>query len=414
MMPMQAQEPQTAASTQHSAVTKAQTHREDTFKLSEACPPSFEKLSNGACKFRSLYQLYPSLQDHGIGGLKTGLPDIRDGFTAKEIDLGRYLFFDPALSGDGSMSCATCHDPDKGFADGLGTSMGPNGSRASRSAPSLWNVGFLKRLFWDVRAGSLEEQMLGPLYSEIEMANTPENLLATLNNIPAYRDMFADAFGTNPADEITLDQIYHAIAAFEASLVSFNSRYDQYAHGYHDALNKEEIAGLNLFRSFVARCSECHTPPLFTNQETAVIVTPEPEGMPFDVGAEKTFDDPTMRAAFKVPTLRNIALSAPYMHSGALKTMREAVKFYNDGRGHAIPEGQEVRVHWHIWEPNMREEELDQLVAFLGALTDESMKPKTPEKVPSGLPPVSADAFQKKFTEQYLSPSMATTTPPDE
>ena len=164
-----------------------------------------------------------------------------------------------------------------------------------------------------------------------------------------------------------------------------NSRYDQYAHGYAKALNENEIEGLNIFRSFVARCAECHTPPLFTNQQIAVIGTPEPEGLPFDAGAEITFNDKTRRGGFKVPSLRNIEKTAPYMHSGRFKTLRETVEFYTKGRGHAVPKGEGLYLHWHIWEPNLTDTELDRLVDFLKTLTDESFKPKVPKKLPSGI-----------------------------
>ncbi|MEH6584336.1 MAG: cytochrome c peroxidase [Halioglobus sp.] len=358
--------------------------------LNENCPPGFE-LSSGQCELRSLYQMYDSLADAGVGGLKTGLPRYRDGFTPQQIDLGRYLFFDPLLSGDGTLSCASCHNPDKGFADGRGRSLGANNQPLPRSAPTLWNVAFLESFFWDARASSLEEQMLGPLYDEHEMANTREQLLVSLNGIPAYRTLFAqtwpDQFAVGDED-IQLHQVYTAIAAFQASLVSLNSRYDQYAHGYADALTAPEKEGMNIFRSFVARCAECHTPPLFTNQQIAVIGTPEPEGMPFDIGAEKTLNEPTQRGGFKVPSLRNIELTAPYMHSGRFATLREAAAFYTGGRGHAVPEGEELKIHWHIWEPDLADEELDRLVDFLKTLTDESFKPKEPLVLPSGMQPV--------------------------
>lgn len=358
--------------------------------LNADCPPGFE-LSTGQCELRSLYQLYPSLQDAGVGGLKTGLPGWRDGFSPQQTDLGRYLFFDPVLSRDGTVSCATCHAPDKGFSDGLGRSVGINGSVLPRSAPTLWNVAFLNSFFWDGRAETLEGQMVGPLFDKHEMGSNPQLLLDTLNGIPEYRALFAQAFPTEfstSADEIGLQQVYTAITAFQVTLVSLNSRYDQYAHGYADALTEPEIEGLNIFRSFVARCAECHTPPLFTNQQVAVLGTPEPEGMPFDAGAEIPMNEPSQRGGFKVPSLRNIELTAPYMHSGRFATLREAVAFYTGGRGHAVPAGEELKIHWHIWEPNLTEDELDRLVDFLKTLTDESFKPEQPRRLPSGLQPM--------------------------
>ncbi|WP_227020879.1 cytochrome-c peroxidase [Arenibacter algicola] len=354
--------------------------------LKSSCPPGFKLNENNECIAKNLYSQYATTNKAGVGGLKSALPEIRDGFSPQEIDLGRYLFFDPALSADQTVSCATCHDPDKGLGDGLATSQGKDGHKLKRAAPSLYNVGYLKKLFWDGRATSLEEQMLEPLFSKDEMGNTPENLLKTINEIKNYRKLFAEAYPKRDGDQpIALNEITKAITAFQSSLVSLNSKYDQYAHGYDEALNKNEIEGLNIFRSFVARCAECHTPPLFTNQQFAVIGTPEPDGLPLDPGAEIPFNDKSLRGAFKVPSLRNIAQTAPYMHSGRFKTLRETVQFYTDGRGHAVPEGENLLIHWHIWEPNLTDYEMDRLVDFLKTLTDESFKPKTPEVLPSGL-----------------------------
>ena len=354
--------------------------------LCSTCPPGFQLKDNNQCISKNMYLQYKSIQDMGVGGLKTALPKVRDGFSPQQIDLGRYLFFDPVLSNDNSISCASCHNPELGFSDGLATSFGVQNKKVNRSSPSLWNVAYLKKLFWDARASTLEEQMEGPLYAENEMGTTRENLLLTLNNIDIYKRLFADAFpNRKPSESIKLNEIYTSLAAFESSLISLNSRYDQYAHGYHKALKENEIEGLNVFRSFVARCSECHTPPLFTNQQVAVIGTPEPDGLPLDPGAETPFQDASRRGGFKVPSLRNIEKTAPYMHSGNFKTLRETVEFYTKGRGHAVPENEELILHWHIWEPNLTDYELDRLVDFLRTLTDESFKPKTPDLLPSGI-----------------------------
>lgn len=359
---------------------------DEEIRLSSSCPPSFERTDNGNCRLVTLYDQYDSLQDRGVGGTQTALPARRDGFSAEQIDLGRYLFFDPLLSADQTVACASCHQPAKGFSDGLARSVGINGHETQRSAPTLWNSAFLQRLFWDARASSLEEQAAGPLYAANEMGNTPNKLLSTLSNNPNYARLFADAFPESAG--IGTRQVYAALAAFESSLISLNSRYDQYAHGYHAALNSEEIAGLNIFRSFVARCAECHTPPLFTNQQIAVIGTPEPDDMPRDIGAEHTFNSPKLRGGFKVPTLRNIEKTAPYMHSGGFTSLREAVAFYNDGRGHAVPETESLQIHWHIWDPNLTDTELDLLVKFLKTLTDEAFMPAVPKRLPSGLTPI--------------------------
>jgi len=369
------------------AESKVITEAKTLFVLATECPPGFELMENNACEFRNLYRLYSSLQNAGVGGLKTNLPEIREGFSPQQIDLGRYLFFDPVLSSDQSVSCASCHHPKTGFSDAAGRSMGFNGERLARSAPSLWNVGFLSSLFWDGRASSLEQQMQGPLYNQYEMANTEAELLQRLNAVPLYVELFAQAFPEAPAG-ISLSALYTALAGFESSLISLNSRYDQYAHGYHAALNDDEKEGMNVFRSFVARCAECHTPPLFTNQQIAVLGTPEAAGQPFDAGREAVTNVPENRGGFKVPSLRNISKTAPYMHSGRFESLRDTVQFYTNGRGHAVPEEEQgkLTLHWHIWDPKLSDHELDRLVDFLLTLDDESFTPRIPDVLPSGLP----------------------------
>ncbi len=366
-------------------------------QLASACPPSFEQVGQ-QCRLVNLYQQYDSLQNKGVGGTKTALPAARDGFSPQQIDLGRYLFFDPLLSANKQQACASCHQPDKGFTDGKAVSTGAFGQQGKRSAPTLWNVGFLQKLFWDGRSPSLEQQASGPLFAPDEMANTPEKLLHDLNANAVYPRLFADAFGQKRP--IELPQVVTALAAFQSSLISLNSRYDHYAHGFHQALNETEIKGMNVFRSFVARCAECHTPPLFTNQQIAVIGTPEPEGRPFDPGAGTTAETAKLRGGFKVPTLRNVALTAPYMHSGRFATLEEAAEFYSKGRGHAVPKGENLLLHWHIWEPKLTAEENQQIAAFLQTLTDQSLSPQIPAALPSGLP-----------LPEELRPVAAQTTP---
>ena len=368
-----------------SAVTFASEH----VTLRDFCPPGFELTNNNVCELRTLYDGYDSLNDAGVGGPRTALPRARDGFSPQQIDLGRYLFFDPLLSDDNSLSCASCHHPDLGFSDGRPRAIGMGGTEVKRAAPSLWNVAFLATFFWDARASSLEEQMQGPLYSADEMGTSPVELVRKLGENPNYVRLFQQAFPGNE-NPLSLGNVYTAIVAFQASLISLNSRYDRYAHGYHDALTENEIEGMNVFRSFVARCAECHTPPLFTNQQIAVIGVQEPEGHPFDEGAESVTGNPGLRGGFKIPTLRNVAMTAPYMHSGTFSELRDAARFYTLGRGHALPEEEKQRmiVHWHIWEPQLTDNELDRLVDFLGTLTDESFKPQIPDRVPSGLVPI--------------------------
>ncbi|WP_286234929.1 cytochrome-c peroxidase [Thalassotalea sediminis] len=367
-----------------------------TISLSKNCPPSFELSAKGECKLLNLYQFYSSVQGRGVGGTQTSLPDHRDGFTPSEIDLGRYLFFDPLLSKDGSLSCASCHQPDKGFSDQRDRSIGVTGEKVARSAPTLWNVAFLDKFFWDARAKTLEEQAIGPLFDPKEMGNTPTKLLTDINRNSTYKKLFKQVFPSS--ESISVANITRALAAFQSSLISLNSRYDRYAHGAHNVLTEREIAGMNVFRSFVARCAECHQPPLFTNNQVAVIGTPEPEGLPFDVGAEKTFNAKKLRGGFKVPTLRNITKTAPYMHSGRFDNLFDSVEFYTKGRGHAVPKDESLQLHWHIWEPDLTKDEIQLIVEFLGTLTDESLTPQIPLVVPSGLPVIDQE-YQSSITK---------------
>ena len=367
------------------------------FALKDFCPQGFGIDEDGLCRLKTLYQFYSSSQGRGVGGTQTSLPAHRDGFTPQQIDLGRYLFFDPILSSSKTVSCATCHRPEKGFTDGLAVSRGPNGVRGMRSAPSLWNSAFLTTFNWDASANSYEQQVQTPLFSELEMNNSPQQLLADLRQNDTYRQLFNVTF----VDGITLKNIYTALAAFQSSLISLNSRYDQYAHGNHDALSKEEVEGLNVFRSFVARCSECHTPPLFTNNQVAVIGVPEIDNRPFDIGAENTFDLRKLRGGFKVPTLRNISSTAPYMHRGNFSTLREATEFYNKGRGHAIPENNHLYIHWHITSPDLQDNEIDLLVTFMKSLSDERFMPELPTEVPSGLSIEIVTDYKHKSTGSF-------------
>lgn len=366
------------------------------FVLKTECPPSFDKAGDERCRFVSLYQLYAAKP--GQGGLRAPLPPLHDGFTPAQADLGRYLFFDPILSGDKRLSCAGCHHPDLGYADARPTAIGHGGvgvgpersagSPLRRGAPTLWNVGFLNRLFWDGRATSLEAQAEGPLFSTDEMANTPAQLVEALSENPVYRRLFADAFARAAAAPISVREVASALAAFEATLISVNSRYDRYAHGDETALDERELCGYNVFRSFVARCSQCHVPPLFASDELAVTGAPPVEGAAYDLGAGTAGHNDGLQGAFKVPTLRNIALTAPYFQAGQFATLEEVVAFYNAPRGHAAPSSLNLKIHWHVHmqRPELPEADMANLVAFLKTLTDESLRPAVPDAVPSGLP----------------------------
>jgi cytochrome c peroxidase len=368
-------------------------HANETIELLDRCPPYFSlNQEKNVCKLNSMYDLYPAANPQW-GGYRVALPGRRDGYTPQQIDLGRYLFFDSILSADRDLSCAHCHHPEFSMSDGRsrssgrhGTGVGPGrsgGADLPRAAPALWNMAFQQQFFWDGRAATLEDQIMTVLTAEDEMGWSPEQLVETLNASPAYRRLFLQAFG---AESIEFEQVLVAIVAFETSLVSLHSRYDQYIHGAQNALSEQEINGLHVFRSFASRCSQCHTPPLFTSGQLVVTGIPGTEEMPFDVGAEINTGEPSLRGAFKVPSLRNIARTAPYMHAGQSQTLIDAINFYNDAPGHAVPDRSDLTLHWHVVNPNLTSHEITDLVAFLNTLTDETALPVTPARVPSGLP----------------------------
>ena len=316
-----------------------------------------------------------------------------DPFSQDLYDLGWLLFFDPILSGDNKSSCAHCHHPNLGFADGRETAMGfggegfgpdrTGGAVLRRNTPTLWNAAFNHRQFWDGRASDLAEQAAGPITDPNEMGQDPDELVAELEAIPDYVKRFKASFGE---EGVTFEKVTQAIAAFERQLTSQHSAYDAYARGDREALDESERRGLAAFRSLRSRCFECHNLPTFANPEFKVIGVPPKEGEEPERGrgevAGSAYDH-----AFKVPTLRNIALTAPYMHNGIFETLEEVIDFYSDGggRGHGFDLPQiddKIRRFRLSWE------ERADLVTFLRALTDEHKIPTSPQGVPSGLQPV--------------------------
>jgi cytochrome c peroxidase len=298
--------------------------------------------------------------------------------TPERAALGRLLFFDPVLSEDGSLSCAHCHQPERGFADGLATARGRGGQPLARNTPTLWNVGFKERLMWDRRAGSLEEQARIPLLAADEMAADPERLVARLAALPEYRERFARAFPEPAA--FSFANVTRALAAFERTLVSRRSRYDRYAAGERAALSPEERRGLALFRSLNTRCFECHRLPTFDAPLALGVGVPSA-----DPGVAGASGEPAQHGLFGVPTLRNVALTAPYMHDGSLPTLAAVVDFYRHGGGRALGVAA-GRIDGQVRAFSISDTEAAALVAFLGALSDESASPPLPERVPSGLP----------------------------
>lgn len=303
--------------------------------------------------------------------------------TPEKAELGRLLFFDPVLSANNDFSCASCHHPDLGFSDGRATAAGANGIELTRNTMSLWNVAYAPRLFWDGRVATLEEQAAVPLTHPDEMGvgDTAE-MVTELAAIPDYVERFGAAFGDG-AEAVSADNVNRALAAFQRTLISNDSPFDRYAAGEFDALTAQQRRGLALFRSGATRCFECHTAPTFASDTFRVI------GVPSDDPGRSAVAGDAREGAFRVPSLRNIALSAPYMHDGSLATLEEVVDFY--ARGGGRDEGME-NVDVFVSGFELTEQERADLVSFLYALTDESQLSEIPAAVPSGLPIVASVA----------------------
>src|SRR5215510_3331868 len=339
--------------------------------------------------------------DPGGGGLRRAFPEMKlranNQTTQEKIELGRLLYFDPVLSGDNEQSCATCHHPDLGFSDGRNSSMGfggkgigpdrKGGHEVRRSAPTVWNAAFNRKQFWDGRANDLEDQARFPITSADEMNQNPDELVKELKAIPEYVRLFDKAFGGASGSAVSMENVTFAIAAFERTIISNNSPFDRYAAGDPTALTVEQRRGLTLFRSLKTRCFECHGFPTFANPDFKVIGVPTMPGQPDDLGRSEIEGGEPYKNAFKVPTLRNVALTAPYMHNGRFQTLEEVIDFYSNGGGKG--EGMQLsNLDDKIRRFKISDQEKRDLIAFLYALTDESKKPEIPEKVPSGLPVV--------------------------
>jgi len=298
--------------------------------------------------------------------------------TAATVELGRQLFFDPVLSVSRSMSCATCHHPDLGFSNGLPVST-PRSGAPGRNVQTLWNTGFNRFLLWDGRETSLESQARLPLTLPNEMAETPAQLETTLWAIPAYVALFAQAFGDGDA-AISFENVTRALAAFQRTLISDNSPVDRYLARETGALTAAQQRGLALFFDDRTHCAECHQPPTFA-AETFRVVGVESE----DAGRAGVSPN-GLRGAFKVPTLRNVARTAPYMHNGSLATLDDVMGFYAAGAGRArgVPGVDPLLKGF-----DLNDQEQADLVAFLQALTDESRLPMVPAQALSGLPTVA-------------------------
>ena len=279
--------------------------------------------------------------------------------TPEKVALGKKLFFDKRLSLDGTVSCASCHDPHKAFTDQLATSIGIKGQRTERNAPSILNSGFLKTVMFDAHLKTLELQVIVPLQEPTEMGHNMKKLIPQLRAIPEYQAAAQKIFQRD-FDAFVLTR---AIGAFERSLVSMNSRFDQFQAGNKKALTKDEQAGWKLF-SEKLYCIQCHPAPYFTTFEAAN------NGLYLDYGKDKGRFRINLDSAdigkFKIPSLRNSELTFPYMHDGSLESLDKVIEHYTKGgKKHPLQDKRIVPFELTI-------KERKQLTLFLKSLTDTS------------------------------------------
>lgn len=280
--------------------------------------------------------------------------------TDEGATLGRVLFYDKKLSLNNSTSCGSCHHQAYGFADTTSFSIGFEGELTSRNSMNLVNLQFSRFMFWDFSSPSLEHQVLQPISDPVEMGITHDSLLTKLAEVEYYRPLFTQAFGDSL---ITTDRISKALAQFVRSIVSFDTKYDEGEASNFANFNESELLGKELFVDGEFRCNNCHLPPNFMG------IQPENNGL--DLVYE---DNGAGNGRFKAPSLRNIALTAPYMHDGRFQTLEQVVEHYNTGlQAHPFL-GDQLTENFIDGDPpiqyNMTDEEKQALVDFLHTLTD--------------------------------------------
>lgn len=302
--------------------------------------------------------------------------------TTKEgVELGKMLFFDPQLSANGTISCATCHKPENAFADTKDKSVGIGGTTGKRNSPTIYNVGLFRKLFWDGRDTSLEQQSLHPIQDPTEMGSTLIQVEQKLRSNPIYPPLFAKAFGTT---NITSELIAKALAQFERSLVSYGSKFDRANLGLYSPTPEEQL-GRALFQQHPypglrgGNCGDCHLPNALLGNQNEYdgfhnngLESSFSEGQ--DIGLKNITGKDSDLGKFKTPNLRNIALTAPYMHDGRFKTLEEVLDHYNSEDLFSHPNVDPlIKLGSNIpGAPSLglTEKEKKAIIAFLNMLTD--------------------------------------------
>ncbi len=303
--------------------------------------------------------------------MPVGLPDFyqppTNPITEEKLKLGRKLFFDKDLSADRTVSCASCHDPEKSWTNGRRFGVGVGGKQGTRNVPSLINVAYFKQLFWDGRSGSLERQALMPLLNADEMAMSSQAaVLQRLQEKTEYHELFGKAF----ADGITITNLTQALACYERTILSGNAPYDRYMAGDKQAMSEAALRGMKVF-SGRGKCSGCHVEPKFIDSSFYNLGVGMDVENP-DLGRYHVFQMESAKGKFKTPTLRDVARTAPYMHDGSVNTLMEVVEIYDKG---GIPNRYlSVEVRRKL---NLTEQEKKDLVVFMkeGLTSPDGAKP---------------------------------------
>lgn len=277
--------------------------------------------------------------------------------TPGRVELGKMLFFDPRLSGTGAISCATCHNPSFAWTDRLPLGRGDSHKPLGRHTPTILNAAFNEVQMWDGRFATLEEQAIGPMMSTAEMNITAEEILARLNAIPRYVELFALHYGTA---SVTTDAVTKAIACFERTIISGEAPFDRFVAGDEQAISPAARRGFELFNT-KGHCAACHSGWTFTDSSFHDIGVASD-----DLGRGPVLGLDALNHAFKTPTLRNVADHPPYMHNGSEATLRQVIELYNAGGRVQRP-----TLSSEIKPLGLDDREIDDLVAFLETLSSQ-------------------------------------------
>lgn len=281
--------------------------------------------------------------------------------TPARVELGQALFFDPRMSGNGAMSCASCHNPSLGWSDGLKTAVGWGGQVLGRATPTVLNTAYNTQFMWDGRKKSLEDQALGPMKTPQEMNTDFAVALARLQSVPGYVAMFDKAY---PGEGVKEETIAKAIAAFERTVVVDDSAFDRWLAGDRKAMTAQQWRGYKVFTDDAkGNCAVCHSAPTFTDNGFHNIGIAGSDKADADPGRYAIRKVASMKGAFKTPGLRDIELTAPYFRDGSASNLREVVEHYvrgGDDRGNLSSSMKPLQ---------LSEQEKDDLVAFMKALT---------------------------------------------